>query len=355
MEKITIREIAKRSGVSIATVSRAVNPHTSRLVKKTTRKRILDVVKKTGYLPSPVAKRLATGKSTNIVLFVGTRYKSIFYNDYYMKLLSGVMQVIEETHYTLTIRMMKLREADFDLSRVIRGMDTAGCIICDLPGVLQVSMTGLENVKIPVVILNKMARKNGVSFMGCDNFKAAYDAVSHLIALGHTRIAIVKGTYFEKDSIDRFEGYKKSLVDHNIPINDSYVYEGDFSEETGIKAIKEFMTMTERPTAVFAANDEIALGAFMKLNELGLKCPRDVSIIGFDGIDAGRYLVPKLSTMRQPIYEMAQDATRQIVLAMEKNIALGGLKIYDANLIKGGTCDRPPFIMADQEMNAGKA
>ncbi len=341
MEHITIREIAKKTGVSIATVSRAINPHTTRLVKKSTRIKVLAVVKKTGYLPSPVAKRLATGKSTNIVIFLGTKYKSIFYNDYYIKILSGAMEVLEHTQYNLVIRLVKPREARFDLNKVIRGMDIAGCIIFNEPDVLQVSMPGLENVGIPVVVLNRAEKKEGAGFMACDNYRGAYDATKHLIELGHTRIAIIKGCSEEKDFIDRFEGYKNAMINSSLPLDEQYMYTGYFSQDTGVKALREFMKLQERPTSIFCTNDEIAIGVFMALEEVGLKCPGDISIMGFDGLDVGRYLVPKLTTMRQPIYEMAKEAMKDILDTLDNKKTMGTRKIFDAHLVKGGTCAKP--------------
>jgi LacI family transcriptional regulator len=341
MEKLTIREIATKAGVSIATVSRAINPSTSRFVKRSTRDRVLKVVKKVNYLPSPVAKGLATGKSTNIVIFLGTRYSSLFYSDYYMKLLSGVMEVLENTPYNLIIRMLKHGESDFELDKVMRGMDIAAGIACDIVGVLQVSLTGLQTASIPVVVLNRAARVRGATFFDCNNFKAAYDAVKYLIRLGHRKIAIINGTHYAKYAIDRFEGYKKALIDSSIPVNDAYIFKGDFDEITGIKGLGRFMRLEDRPSAIFCANDEIAIGAFMELEKLGLRCPRDVSIIGFDGIDAGQYLVPKLATMRQPIYEMSKAAAKGLLNALDGGGTMGDIRIFNAQLMEGGTCAKP--------------
>lgn len=342
MEKLTIRDIAKQSGVSVATVSRAINPHTSHFVKKSTRNKILRMVKRANYLPSPVAKRLATGKSTNIVIFLSTRYTSIFYSDYYTKLLSGAMSVLENTQYNLVVRMLKHTEYQFNLNKVVHGMDVAASIICDFLDMLQVSMSGLENMGMPVVILNRTERKQGVTFMALDNFKGGYDATNHLVQMGHRRIAIIKGTYYEKDMIDRFEGYKKALADNFIPFNDAYVFEGDFTEKTGIKATEYLMALKDRPTAVFCTNDEIAIGTFMQLDNMGIRCPKDVSLMGFDGLDMGRYLVPKLTSMALPIYEIAQEAAKALLGALEGKREMGELRIFEATLFKGGTCGRPP-------------
>jgi LacI family transcriptional regulator len=349
MVNITIREIARQAGVSVATVSRAINPHTSQSVKKSTKNKILKIIKKMDYLPSPVAKGLATGRSMNIVVFLGTKYKSLFYNDYYMKLLTGIMEVLEETPYTLIIRMMKLRESVFDLNSMIKGLDVGASIVCDLPGVLQVSASGLDNLKIPAVVLNRTDKKPGVSFIACDNFKAAYEATKYLISLGHRRIAIIKGSSHEKDSIERFEGYVAAMADSSIHINESHVYEGDFSERTGMRAIETFMTLKDKPTAVFCANDEIAIGALIKLDEVGLRCPSDVSVMGFDGIDMGRYLIPKLTTMRQPIYEMAREAAKEIINCLEKKRGPGTIKLFDAHIVKGGTCAKAPHLSPQPE------
>ena len=353
MEKITIQDIARDAGVSIATVSRAINPHTNWLVTPPTRKKILDIVRKTGYLPSPIAKRLATGKSTNIVIFIGTKQESMFYSDYYMKLLAGAMKVIEDSQFNLIIRLIKLRENTFDLSKVIRGMDIGGAIICDWKDILEVSTRGFEGVRIPSVVLNRAFKIPGVSCIACDNFKSGYDATNYLIGLGHRNIAVIRGGYDEKDAIDRLEGYKMALFERSLPINDSYIYEGDFSEETGIRAVKRFIGLQNRPTAIFATNDEIALGAFMKLSEMSFRCPKDVSLIGFDGIYAGGYLVPKLATMVQPIAEMAQTAVKEVVRCLSNGGEMEKIKLFDAKLSKGGTCGAPPYMAAESKVSVG--
>ncbi len=259
------------------------------------------------------------------------------------------MQVIEDTQYNLVIRMVKLYENRFDLNKVTKGMDIAASIVCDWKDVLEVSEESLENTKIPVVILNRVIKKPGVSSIACDNFKSAHDAAAYLIGLGHRKIAIIKGTYYEKDVIDRFEGYKKALTDRSIPIHDEYMFEGVFSEETGFKAVKKFMSQKERPTAIFATNDEMAIGAFMKLQEMGLRCPRDISLIGFDGIAAGQYLVPSLTTMRQPIDEMARLAVKEVIraLGVGRDAQEGTAQLIEAKLLRGGTCDRPSYIRAE--------
>lgn len=341
MPPITIKEVARKAGVSVATVSRAINPHTAGLVKPSTKNSILNIIKKSHYTPSEAAKRLVTGKSHNIFLFLGAKYRSMFYSDYYMKLMTGVMDVLENTNYNLIVRMLKIKESRFDLNRMIQGVDVAGIIVCHLQTELEVSDIGIRNIKIPTVILNKIEYKNDLSFVACDHFQAGYEATKYLINLGHKKIAIIRGPDDEPDAVQRFRGYKDALKDHAIPFMSSYVLKGNFTEDTGFKGIEKFIHLNERPTAVFCSNDDIAIGALMKIKEVGMKCPDDISIIGFDGIDAGRYLIPPLTTMQQPIYEMARESARALVSRMEEDINIKGVKIFNAKLIEGGTCSAP--------------
>ncbi len=340
MEHTTIKEIARLSGVSIATVSRAVNPHTAHFVKHSTRNKILRLVKKTHYLPSPAAQRLVTGKSYNIALFLGVKYRTVFYHDYYVKLMAGVMDGLENTPYSLIVRMLKLKECRFDFNEMIKGLDIAGSIVCHLKTELEVSTAGLQGLKMPVVILNMTGNRKGVRFIAYDHLEAAYEATKYLIGLGHTKIAIIKGPDIEPDAVKRFDGFKRALRDNHIALNSLYIHQGQFNEATGFSGMDNFLSLKDKPTAVFCSNDEIAIGAFMKLNETGLSCPRDMSLIGFDGIDATRYAIPSLTTMRQPIYEMAKEAAEFLVSALENKRTMSGTKIFTPQLTEGGTCEK---------------
>lgn len=340
MEHTTINEIARLSGVSIATVSRAINPRTAHFVKHRTRAKILKLVRQKNYMPSPAARRLVTGKSHNIALFLGMKYRSIFYYDYYMKLLAGVMDGLENTPYSLVVRMPKLNECRFDFDKMITGLDIAGSIICHLKTELEVSTAGLRDLRMPVVILNMTGNKKNIRFMAYDHAQAAYEATKYLIWLGHTKIGVIKGPGDEPDAVTRFEGFKRALRDSHIALNNSYIYQGQFTEATGTSGMDKFLHLEERPTAVFCSNDEIAIGAFMKLKESGLNCPKDMSIIGFDGIDAGRYLVPPLTTMKQPVYAMAKESALALVDALDKGKDVGGAMVFAAQFIEGGTCGK---------------
>jgi len=337
-KRITITEIALKADTSIATVSRAINPQTAHLVKRSTRKRILSIVKQAGFLPNPVAQRLATGRSTHIVVFLGSRYDSIFYHDYYIKLISGVMEVLERSPYDLIVRMLKLKEVHCSVADQMRGMDIAGAIVCDFVGVLEASLNGIEEFDTPLVVLNRVEKNPRASYVICDNLKSAYEATNYLLDLGHRRIAIIKGVSSEQDTIDRLDGYKKALEQRSVSLRDEFIFSGSYATETGVRAVRKFMRLKERPTALFCTNDEIAIGAIEEMVRMGISCPQEISVVGFDGIDAGRYFAPRLTTMRQPIYEMAKRAAQIIINALQGKEDLGKTQVFDAQLWKGNSC-----------------
>ena len=341
-ERITITEIAKKANLSIATVSRAINPATKHLVRKSTTNKILSIIKKENYIPSLPAKRLATGKSNNIVVFFRPNFRSVFYNDYYGKMIAGSMNAVESTNYNLLISLITSEKGDFDVMQVIRGMDAGAAILCNLMGVFKFSAKNIFDSEIPILIINQYHKGENLNCFMIDNFAGGYDATSYLVAKGHRRIGFVRGNRAVKDGEDRFVGYKKCLADNNMDFDPVLCYQGDFGEGSGVAAAHYFFGQKfNPPSAVFCANDVTAISMMNELRStLKVRCPRDISIIGFDGLDAGRYTYPALTTVRQPIYEMARDAVRESINIMENGSANTGTRCFKAKIIERGSVVR---------------
>lgn len=340
---VTIKDIARKTKLSIATISRAINPATQHLVQRSTCRRVHAVIKEVGYVPSLPARRLVTGKSNNIVIFFKPEFRSVFYNDYYSKMLAGAMSAIELSAYNLIISLIKDKDGPFNVEMAVRGLDVAGAIVCNFLGAMKVSAKSMLGVDTPILAINQYRQEENPNCFLIDNFRSAYEATSYLIRLGHRRIAFVAGLIAVKDGQDRFGGYKKALENNHIRYDNRLVYQGDFGEKSGAASLDYFFKGKKpAPSAIFFANDIMAIGAMSELKRVGMECPRDVSIVGFDGIDAGRYSAPPLTTIRQPIYEMAQEGVREIINAIENKTVLQGTRYFGAKLIERGSV--APFV-----------
>lgn len=334
-KRYTIVEIAKELGLSIATVSRAVNPSTRSSVKEETLRKVLDFVEKVDYVPNQPARRLVTGKSNNIVIFFRPEFKSVFYNDYYSKMIAGAMSAIESTSYNLLISLIKDTKQGFDLTQAVRELDVAGVILCNFMGVTNVSAKNIFNMDVPVIVINQYTKEKNPNCFLIDNFMGSYEATKYLINRGHKRIGFIKGTPGVKDGSDRLEGYKQALKDNKIKFEEVLCFDGDFVEKSGKAAAHYYFGgKIKPPTAVFTANDVMAIGFMAELCLFNKRCPEDVSIIGFDGIDTCKYTNPPLTSVRQPIYEMASHAVKEIINILDKGTEWSGTKYFKTKIIE---------------------
>jgi LacI family transcriptional regulator len=338
MQKTTITEIAKKLDLSVATVSRAINPETKSLVKPATRRRVIEMARARQYSPNAAAKRLVTGKSRNIAIFFRPQVASLFFDDYYSKMIAGAISAADKTSYNLNLSVMKERTGGFDIAKAVREMDIAGAIICTFHGVFDIALKSIDEIGVPVVIMNQYKTGDNPSCFMVDNFKSAYDATQYLIGRGHTRIAIVRGSTSIKDAQDRYMGFRRALSDNGIA-HDAYLeYQTDFCDESGRKAVRHFFGLKDgRPSAIFFSCDAMAMTAINEIRRMGLDCPADVSVMGFDGIDAGRYSDPPLTTVLQPIYEMAGEAVRQLMRDAADGTRLAGSRYFTAKIIERGS------------------
>ena len=338
MKKITITEIAKRLNISVATVSRALNPQTQMMVKPATRRRVIELARARKYSPNIAAKRLVTGKSRNIAIFLRPQVASLFFDDYYSKMMAGAMSAVDKTEYSVNLSVMKEQPGGFDIAGALRGMDAAGAILCTFHGVFDVQMKNLFNLEAPVIVLNQYKSGDNPHCFMVDNFKSAYDATSYLISRGHARIAMVRGTTAIKDAQDRYMGFRKALADNGIAHDSKLEYQSDFCDESGRKAVRHFFGARQTgPTAIFFSNDAMAMTAINELRRMGIGCPEEVSVMGFDGIDAGRYTDPALTTVLQPVYEMAQEAVREIMRNASDGSRFDSSRFFIAKIIERGS------------------
>ena len=309
---VSIKDVAKRAGVSPATVSRVFN-HRER-VRPGIAARVLQAAHELGYTPTMAGRSLASGRTGNIGFLIHYR-QSIAPGAFYGTLLAGVEQ--EARRYDLHVvfsRDSQTVPPAMVQERRVDGLILAGC---DIP---PASIYRLKTDGFPLVLVDNHLPK--VDSIATDNIQGAYEAVNHLLQLGHREIAFIAESMENLSFRERFQGYQSALQSAGLPTRDDLVAAGTARElrgpEAGYTLMREVLKRG-RPTAVFAANDSVAIGAMRTLKEAGLRIPEDMAVVGFDDDILAAHADPPLTTMRVHRLEMGELAVRRLVELMENS------------------------------------
>ncbi|MHB0868095.1 MAG: LacI family DNA-binding transcriptional regulator [Chloroflexota bacterium] len=303
-----IQDVAARAGVSIATVSRVLND-TGYPMRPETRRRVLEAIDALDFRPSPLARGLLGKPTSTIGLIIPD-----ISNPYYPLLSRGVEDVASEHGYTVIFcntdrNLAKLRS----YLEVLREKQTDGIIFAG--GGIEAEGEPLtpDEIGDRVVLIGR--HRWPFPSVQIDNSRAAYEATSHLIDLGHRRIAYLGGPSALTSARDRMKGYRRAMVELAGGLEETLIREGDFGFESGYQATLSVLSLPagQRPTGLFAANDQMALGALAAAHDLGTRVPEELAVVGFDDIPAGRYGRPSLTTVALPTYEMGAAAARLLL------------------------------------------
>ena len=333
--RITISEIAKLANVSKSAVSIVLNNKMG--VSEKTRKKVLDTIKKYNYYPNHLAQSLAARETKTIGLVI----KEID-NPYFAKVMKGVYDACSRLGYTVLLGSSELSsEKESEIINALLNKRVDGLLISPLQSE-ESDFTYLANLltdNYPLVVLGDV-KNYSTNRVDIDNTKAAYDAVSYLIKLGHTKIAHFAGAGYSGHAQKRLEGYKQALIDNNIPINKNYIIQVEPFTPNGYKAAMElFSKYTAMPTAVFCYNDLVAIGLINALTELKIDVPNSVSIVGFDNIDFSEYVKIPLTTIQMPAYEIGKVAATLLIKQItEPSAVLNEKIILEHKLIERNSC-----------------
>lgn len=325
--KPTLNDMATILNLSKSTVSRALSGDPR--IAEGTRARVTSLATQIGYRPNPMAQALATRRTNTIGLAVPHAPRS-FSDPFYLEFLGAVGDAAMRSGYSLFLSAASADGASGYRSHVEMADATRvdGMILTE-PAVDDERAESLRRAGVPFVFLG-MSSDPEVSWVSGDNVDGATQAVSHLVQLGHRRIACITGPDGQTATRARFAGYRAALTAAGIALDRNLIAEGSFTQAGGYAAMKSILAVLtavsdgaattaaepDPPTAVFACNDVMALGAMRALREAGLAIPSDVSVVGFDGIALGEYVDPPLATVRQPIAELGQAAVRILIDAM---------------------------------------
>jgi LacI family transcriptional regulator len=309
----TIKDVAREAKVSVATVSRAFND--SGPVSEETRQRIRDVAARLRYAPHGVARSLITSTTHTI----GTLLPEL-YGEFYAELIRGMDQAARQSGYYLLVSSSRDAKEEFEEAlRAMRGrMDG---LIAMSPHLDAASVVANVPATLPTVLLNCAVSGDGYDAFTIENQRGAYDMVRHLLGLGHRSIAMITGAEGTYDAAERLLGYRKAMREAGTPIPNEWELPGDFSEASGYRAVAALLALEPRPTAVFAANDSMAIGAMCALREAGLRIPEDMAVAGFDDIPIARYTSPPLTSVHVSIAELGSRAVQTLLHAIANKTA----------------------------------
>jgi LacI family transcriptional regulator len=308
----TIADVARHAGVSIKTVSRVINnePH----VSDVTHKRVMASVSKLGYVTNLPARRLASGRSSTIGL--------IFHDaswHYILDVQKAVLETARKSGYSIILHPCDVTnhtDCKAILTLVMqRAVD--GFIFTPPADNSKELLESLNSLNVPFVRLTPTDRGSPWPYVAATDFQGAYEMTKYLISLGHRWIGYILGPGSQKAAHDRFDGYRVALTEFEIAYNPDFVKQGDDHFQSGVAGALALLQTSPRPTAVFANNDEMAAGALFGMHASGLRVPDDISIAGFDDIPLSTQVWPPLTTVRQPIVEIAEIATRLLIDILE--------------------------------------
>jgi LacI family transcriptional regulator len=311
-KKRTIEDIARLAGVSRTTVSRVLNRRPD--VDRATRERVLQVIEEESYVPSPAATRLAGGHNRLIGMLLPAFTWPIVPD-----LVRGITEILKQTPYELVLYTFNDEDLDRDrrdvINRLLATQLTAG-LLAVYPGKLAVQLTELFHRGVPVVIIDDQ-QEHVTPWICADNENGAYVATRHLTQLGHRRIAHIQGPLDYLCTHERYQGYLRALVEAGIEPDHDLVVGGDFLPGSGYAGAAMLFDLPpeRRPTAIFAAADQMAYGAIRAAEERGISVPGGLAVVGFDDDAPSAHVQPPLTTVRQPSFEMGQQGM-ELLLGM---------------------------------------
>ena len=306
----TIRDVARRAEVSIATVSRVLNDTCP--VAEDKRHRVLDAVQALGYSPNPAARSLLKQETGGLGVLL-----PYVWGEFFSEFLVGVDQAAQENGFFLLIAASHRSETDLKsaLQSMHKRVDGLLIMATEVPAE---AVQALMPADIPAVFVNTQSASDAFDTFDFDNFEGMFKMTTHLLKLGHRRIAFVKGPPGAQDGEQRFLGYRAALAERGVPHSAALEIAADYSPEAGYEAGRDVLALDPLPTAVVAVNDYCAIGVMSALREAGVRIPDEVSVAGFDGIPSARFTYPPLSTVHVPIREIGMAAIERLVERLDK-------------------------------------
>lgn len=335
---VTIHEVAEKAGVSIKTVSRVINHEAN--VRADTKERVLAVIAELNYRPNPSARHLAGTHGYNIALLYDNPSPS-----YLIDLQRGALESCHAEGFHLILQpCIPGTDLEATIDNLIVESRVPGLILSpplsDAGKLIEkLEAWGVLHARIAPI---DVARPG--PYVAVDDRGASFEVISHLIELGHRRIAIIKGHPDHGAGHWRYEGYLTAMKQYGLPVDENLIVQGYFSFESGLEAGRTLLSLKDRPTAIFATNDDMAAAVLHVAHDMAIDVPGQLSVAGFDDTPLSRHVWPSLTTVRQPVQEMARQATMQLIDRIRKRTqgqTAGPSAMYCSLVIRDSTGRAP--------------
>lgn len=334
---VTIKDVAKKAGVSISTVSRALSGKV--LVSEETKSKVLQAVVELDYRPNAIAQVLKLGKSKTVGLLVPNFHSLVF-----PAAITGITEVLSKYGYLLVLcntdenLMLEKKYVENLRLRLVDGL-IFSTATNESKHILELKAEGF-----PVVLLLRHLSEK-VDAIIADNYQGAYDGCKLLIERGFRKIAFINGSLKLELYRQRFEGFKMAMSDGKVELDESMIFHDIDGLEDGYHTVINMLRRKQHPDAIFATSDPKALGTIKAVRELGLDVPADISVLGFDGIEITGFVDPPLSTMSQPFYELGKKSAERLVELMntKRKVRTVVEKMPVSLLLRGSVGFKTPF------------
>lgn len=321
--KTTIEDIARHANVSKSTVSRVLTGNSP--VADDKRTAVMQAMEHLHYQPNIFAQGLAGGQSLSIGVLTQN-----FGSPVYDHILQGIIEGLNGSDYSPIFadgRWQPERERDALRTLMSRRVDGIIVVGGHSPGAALAQIAG----RLPLVVVARRVAELAQQCLYVDNYRAAYDATQYLIGMGHQHIAHLSGPLNHADARARRDGYVQARIDAGLARNEGLIVEGDFQRQSGLMAVETLFAHRQTFSAVFAANDQMAIGARLALFRRGMRVPDDVSLVGFDDYSDSAYMIPPLTTISQPAHEMGAAAAAALLKLIKGELAT--LPVFETKLI----------------------
>ena len=331
----TIKMVAQRANVSVMTVSRVLND--PQCVSDKTKERVLRAIQELNYQPNEAA-RIMKGKRSNIL--------GVLVPDLDNPLHTRFLDLLEDTVTPMGYRLLIASSVTGGLVENVKYMlnrSVDAIVISACKEVQEVSEYIITSkINIPVVIVDKVEPEGKIHSVYTNGYYGTRQLMEHLIGLGHRKIAVIKGAAGYQTTKDRFLGFQSAMEDHGLSVDPAYIFEGDYMIQTGINAAEYFLSLENRPTAIVAPSDVIAVGVIHGLQRAGCKVPEEISVTGCDGIYLGDLITPPLTTYNFSIRELAMKVAEILINELDNGKAETVTAVFDGSMkIRGSTGPAP--------------
>lgn len=335
---LTIKDIAKKAGVSTATVSRVLNNYPDVSLK--TREKIIKIIKELNYTPSAVARSLSTNKSYTVGIFFTDHFNTGLQHPFFREVIFGMEKEFGENGYDMVYFTNRRWGDSFSYTEKCKNRHVDGVILIGVPKT-DPNLNKLLDSEIPTVFIDLDVIGKNASYVISDNAMGARQAVEYLYNLGHRKIGMITGLNITIPTQERLKGFLQAVNKLQLPYNPQWIVNGQYNEEAGYAAMQQIIEMEDRPTAIFCHSDIMAIGAIKAIYDSGMEVPKDFSVIGFDNIEISGYFKPGLTTIHQDKPGMGKEAAKLLLKIINNSGQSHAPVILPTKLMERETCSAP--------------